>query len=488
MSLAHKAARGALWTIVSSMGGRAVGVAGTLVMTRFLYPHQIGEVADATVLAMTANWISIWGFGQYAVVKGRGADAAEVTWHATVSYAVLGAISLGLMALFGGRLAAWFGAPGAAAFVPGMALALFIQRLGAVPERVLTRQLQFRPSGTALIAGEATFTAIALTLAASGMGAMSIVIGKIAQSCVAVAILVRAAGFASWATPTRLSRARFLDMLSFGVPLAIQNIAGQASRYWDRLAISSYFGTAATGAYNMAYNLADIPAVQVGEQIALVLMPSMAQLPPERRPHALERATALLSLIVFPLAVGLGLVAEPLIALILPANQWQEVAPLLAVLACLSVFRPITWVLSAYLEAESKTNRLMLLEVGKVIVLLSGIAALSRYGLHAAASAVGIAFGVNALAGVALVVREGPSPMRLLSGFVRPLAACAVMAACALAVRALLVQLGCELAAVQLAAMVVVGAVAYVGAALVICRETARDLLDLGRKALLRRG
>lgn len=498
MSLAHKAARGALWTIVSSMGGRAVGVLGTLVMTRFLHPHQIGEVAAATVLAMTANWITIWGFGQYTVVKGRGADAAEVTWHATVSYAVLGAISLGLMALFGGRLTSLFGAPAAAVYVPGMALALYIQRLGAVPERVLTRQLKFRPSGTALVVGETTYTVVSLTLAAMGYGGMAIVLGKIAQSCVAVAVLWRAAGFASWATPTRLSGKRFKDMLAYGVPLAIQNISNQASRYWDRLAISWYFGTGATGAYNMAYNLADIPAVQVGEQIALVLMPSMAALPPERRPRALERATALLSLIVFPLAVGLGLVAQPLIALILPDNRWQEVAPLLAVLACLSVFRPITWVLSAYFEAESKTNRLMLLEVGKLAVLLGGIAALSRFGVYASASAVGIAFGASALAGVLLVTRvgvgggvagsEGPSARRLAAGFAQPLAACAVMAAAALGARALMQAAGVVHDAAQLAVMIGVGAVAYVGAALVICRESARDLIDLGRKALLRRG
>ena len=76
----------------------------------------------------------------------------------------------------------------------------------------------------------------------------------------------------------------------------------------------------------------------------------------DRRPAALERSSALLSLIIFPLAVGLGLVAYPLIDLLLPDNKWQEVAPLLTVLSCLSVFRPITWVMSAYLEAESKTR------------------------------------------------------------------------------------------------------------------------------------
>ena len=89
MSLARKAARGAIWTIISSMGARAIGVAGTLVMTRYLNPAQIGEVSDAVIIAMTANWATIWGFGQYTVVRGRGPDAAEVTWHATVAYVTL---------------------------------------------------------------------------------------------------------------------------------------------------------------------------------------------------------------------------------------------------------------------------------------------------------------------------------------------------------------------------------------------------------------
>jgi hypothetical protein len=40
--------------------------------------------------------------------------------------------------------------------------------------------------------------------------------------------------------------------------------------------------------------------------------------------------------------------------------------------------------------------------------------------------------------------------------------------------------------AVVLIAMIAAGAIAYVAAALVICRETARDLLSLVRRALRR--
>ncbi len=486
MSLAHKAARGALWTIISSMGGRAIGVVGTLVMTRFLHPKQIGEVSDATIIAMTANWLTIWGFGQYAVVKGRGPDAAKVTFHATVAYMVLGAISLGTAALLGGRLAPFFDAPAAAAYIPGMCLALYIRRLGAMPERVLSRSLNFRAAGIASIVGELSYTVTALSLAYAGYGGWSIIIANIVQSCIAVLVLVRAAGLASWLTPTRLEWSRFKDMLKFGVPLGIQGLAHSGSRYWDNLAISHFFGPAATGAYNMAYNLADIPAIQIGEQIALVLMPSMAELPQERRPRALERSTALLSLIIFPLAVGLGAVAYPLIDLILPSNEWQLVAPLLTVLACLSVFRPITWVLSAYMEAESKTNRLMILEIAKVVLLIGGIATLQSFGPRAAAGAVGVAFGLTAIAGVAMVMREGPSPRRLLVGFFQPLVCCALMGGVTYGVHELLVGIGWSHPAVLLVAMILAGALTYVASALVICRETAKDLLDLLRKALKR--
>ena len=486
MSLADKAARGALWTVVSSIGGRVIGVLGTLVMTRFLHPSQIGEVNDAAILAMTANWFTIWGFGQYSVVKGRGADTVEVTWHAVVAYAVLGTISLGLVALLGGRMAPFFQAPHAAAYIPGMALAVYIRRYGAIPERVLNRNMKFGATGMASVCGELTYTVVALTLAAFGYGGWSIVIANIVQSSVMVGILIRAAGLASWATPARLRWARFKDMIRFGVPLGIQSAAHGASRYWDNLAISHFFGPGLAGAYNMAYNLADIPAIQVGEQIAQVLMPSMAALPPHRRPRALERSSALLSLIIFPLAVGLGLIAYPLIEVILPANDWQEVAPLLTILACLSVFRPITWVLSAYLEAESKTNRLMVLELAKIGLLLGGIAVLQPYGVRIASAAVGLAFGATAVAGVALVMREGPSPRRLLAGFLQPLAACCVMMAAVWTMRDALIDIGLNHPALLLAAMIVTGAVVYVLAALALCRATARDLLALVNKALRR--
>ena len=484
MSLARKAARGALWTIVTSIGGRSIGVIGTLVITRFLDPSIVGEVSVAAIVCYTTNWFTTWGFGIYAMVNGRGAAATEVTWHAVVAHLGLGAVGFVLIALVGGRLMPMLDAPHAAVYVPGMALAVFIRRVGFIPDRVLLRSMRFRAVGLSNLFGEVSYTVAALGFAIAGRGGMSIVYANIIQSLVMVSISLAAAGWWSWATPTRLSLARFRDMIRVGIPLSIASIAHGGSRYWDNLAVSWCFGPAAAGTYNMAYNLADIPATQIGEQIAGVLLPSLAELPAHARAGAVERASALLSLILFPLAVGLGLVAYPLISLILPANRWQEVAPLLAILTSLSVFRPFTYVLDAYMQAQQRTSRLMFLEIGKLIVLIGGIVLLSRFGLRVAAAAVGVSFGSNAIIAALLMRREGLASRKLLLGFVQPLAACAVMALAVLAVDR---GLGASSsAATHLVVAIVVGAIAYVLAALVVCRATARDLLRLLRGCVSR--
>jgi lipopolysaccharide exporter len=475
---ARNAVRGVAWMTATSMGARVVGLIGTLAMTRFLAPEVVGEIATASIITLTAGWLSTWGFGQYAVVYGRGDDAIEITWHATVAYAVVGIVGLGAVTLLAPTLADLLDAPAAAHYVPGLAAAAVIRRIGATPERVLTRGLRFRSVGLANAAGEVAYTITALTLAASGWGGDAVIAGNIAQATIASSMLIGAAGWRAWATPVPLRWARFKDMLRFGVPLAVQLIAHSASRYWGTLLITRLFGAGATGVYNLAYNLADVPAIYVGEQLALVLMPSMAGLPPERRAAALERSAALLSLIIFPLAIGLGVIAVPLVATVL-SPEWQGVATLLTVLSALSVFRPITWVLSAYLESNGRTGRLMFLELANLIVLLGGIWLLSPLGLAWSASAIGIAFGLYAVAGVWIVTRSGPSVTRLALGFLQPLVACAVMATAALALRQFLD--GEVPVPAQLVIEIAVGAIAYVSSALVICRSTARDLLSLAR-------
>jgi lipopolysaccharide exporter len=488
MSIAQKAARGAVWTILSGLGARAVGVAGTLVMTHLVTPEIIGEVGAASVLVMVFSWITNWGFGQYSIVKGRGDDTAEVIWHCTVAHLVFGGAGLLIVLLFGRYMLPWFGVGQASVYIAGLTLALYLRRVAAIPEKILMREMRFRAIGIATALGETSYAATSVYLAWRGWGGMSVVWGNIIQSTVWVLILVKAAGWRSWLSPTPLRAARFRDMVRFGFPLGVESVAHNASRYCDNLLMARYFGPGPMALYSMGYNLADIPAIYVGEQIGQVLLPSLAALPPERRPAALERTSGLLALIIFPMAVGLAVVAPSLIALVL-SEEWQGVAPLLTILAVLAVFRPITWTLGTYLEATEQTRSFMYLELGKLVMLFGGIAVLQQWGIHAAACAVGIAFGFNAIAGIWAVSRgpaPQPKPAHLISGFVRPLLACAAMAAAVIATRWALQRAGVEDPRILLPVEIAVGGLAYVPAAFVFAGPIARDLIRVLRQ--LRRG
>jgi lipopolysaccharide exporter len=476
VSVGKRAARGAIWNVGASTGTRAIGLIGTLFMTRLLRPDVIGEVASALVIAQTANWISHWGFNQYMIVHGKQGD--EQTYHVAVVNLAFGFVG------------AWFApllhAPHLASYLPGLTLSILIRRIGAVPDKVLARELRFRELAIANGMGDLAYTISAITLAATtDLGGQAIVLGNIVQSAVATAMILRATGL-GWFRPTPWRWQRVREILRFGLPLGFAQLFDFATRYWDNLAFGAFFGPKVVGLYNMAYNLADIPAVQIGEQISGVLLPAMTSLDVKDRKAALIRSTGLMALAVFPLAVGLGAVAPTLIRCLLN-DAWQGVAPLLTVLSVLSVVRPMAWGVSAYLASFSRTRTMMCLELLKLVLLFSCIVAFSSLGPRWTAASVGIAFGGHALVSISLVIYTDAIPAwPLVSAVLRPLAACGVMAAAVLGARHGLATLGVTAPKLLLPAEILVGAVTYVAAALVLAGPTARDFLQLLRRALKR--
>ena len=471
------AVRGALWTISAGMGSRAVGLVGTLVVTRFLSPPEYGEVAVAAVVVMTANQISTLGFGQYLIAKPEAPRA--VAFHATALHAAFGVVAAALVLALAGRLGTALDAPGAVRFLPGLVLGGLLDRAGYVPERILVRDLRFRSLSIVRTAGDLTHTALSVGFAAAGFGGGAIVLGNVGRS------LVKSAGFAllvelrDWLRPTRPSRGTVRELFAFGVPMSLAALCAFASRRWDNLLVSYYFGPGPTGMYNLAYNLADVPAIQVGEQIGDVLLPSFARMDVARRPMALVRSMELLALVVFPLAVGLGAVAPTLVAAVFDP-RWRALGPMLVLLSALSVTRPIGWTVESYLQARQLPRLILALEAFKVAAIVLFIVAIGRFGTGWTCFAVGLAFGAHALASLwAVRWVDGIALRRSVGALVPALSACVPMVLAVLAVRHGLARSGVDVLdrpAARLLVELVAGAVAYMVGALAFARDRAQDL------------
>lgn len=484
-SLARQTVRSAVWSISAGFGSRALGLIGTLVVTRFIAPAEYGEVSVAAVMVLTASQFSTLGFGQYIIATPDAGP--EAAFHATVYHVVLGTIVLGLLLWLGRPLGPMLDAPAAARFLPGLVLGGLFDRVLYIPERILVRDMRFGVVSTERTAGDLAYTVGSLSLAVLGWGGMAIVVGNVLRSFLRMTIVCVAADRRQWLHPGRLRPGVSKSLFSFGLPISVAALAAFASRRWDNFFVSRFFGPGPTGMYNLAYNLADVPAMQIGEQVGDVLVPSFARMDPDRRTSALVRSITLLGLVVFPLAVGLGAVAPTLVRVIFDA-RWQAVAPMLVLLSALSVTRPVGWVVTSYLQARHLPRAVMWLECFKVIALLGAILLLGRSSPLWTCASVGLAFGVHMVACLWVIKKSDGVPMHeLLLSLASPLLACLPMAAAVLGVRVLISNLGGMPPLPLLILEILVGGLVYILAAFAFARDATVELIARVRDALRHR-
>ena len=478
-SISRRVVRGVAWTLPTSLGSRIAGLIGTLLLARFLSPAEYGEVSAAAIVIGTATSVTTFGVGIY-LVSSRDVSRAEA-FHATCWFLAMGVLALAFVSALTGPLGTWLDAPGLARFMPLLVASALLDRVSYLPERMLVRKLRFRWLSVARALGELCFTGVSLALAATGFGAIALAWGGLCRSAFRFAAIVPAAARRDWLEPHPLRLATLRKIVCYGMNVAFTSIAGFGMRRWDKLLVSRYFSPAVMGVYNYAYNLADTPAVAIGEQMADVISASFPHVEQERRPAALVRSFTMISLVMLPLAAGLGAVAPTLVDTFFP-NRWAGLGTMLVWLATLSAARPLADVVNSYLYACGRPRTVLWLEwlgLGMVVVSLSTIGRIDTTWMSIS---VGTAFVLRLLAALWTVRRLDGTPV---STFLRPLAGpavtCAAMVSTIAIARHALLPLR---PTTRLVLEVVIGAAVYLAGALVVFRPAAMDLLDLVRSSL----
>jgi PST family polysaccharide transporter len=478
-TVGQRAARGAAWTLPTSVGARAIGLVGTLLLARYLTPNEYGVVMAAAIAANTASSVTTFGVGIYLVSNAEISRAD--TFHASCWFLATGVAALLVTLLLGAPIGRWSGAPGLDVFLPLMLLSMFLERVLYVPERILVRQLRFRWLSLARATGELTYTAVSVAFAMNGAGPMAIAWGSVARSVFRFVAIVPAVDVREWLEPHRLRLATLRRIVWYGMNVAGASVATFGMRRWDNLLISRYYGATVMGAYNYAYNLADTPATAIGEQMSDVIGASFPHVDQRRRAYALVHACAMVSLIMFPLSIGLASVGPSVVDTFFD-RQWSSVGAMLISLSALAAARPLANILESYFYASHRPTVVLWLEWAGLTGIVVAISTVGRVSVGWACAWVGIVFVLRTLAGMWMVRRQDGIPLSaFLVPMARPLVACILMAAGVTSVRAALV--GVVTTPMRLVIEIVVGALIYVGGAFIVARSSCDDLLRAVRSA-----
>lgn len=474
-----------MWSTAAGLAARALSLVGTVLIVKFLTPAQYGAIQSASVVVLTASQFATLGVGPYIISFPR--SGRVVAFHATFIHVTLGALALLLTWAFADRLGPFFDAPNLSEFVPGLVLSVFLDRITFMAERPVVRDLGFRTVSASRTAGEIAYTVASVFFAWRGHGAMSVVYGNMARSIIRFLVIMRMSDWREWALPARMDRRVMSTLFSYGTVVTVESIAEFGSRRWDNLLVARFFGSSVAGNYVLAYSLADLPSIQIGEQISDVLLASYGHVDPQHRPAAVLRAATLMTLIMAPLSIGLGAIGPSIAHAFFPPT-WTLLGPMLTLLPIVMVARPIGAVYSGFLMIVRGPKPPMIGEV-VAVVLMVGLIVLFA---HSNPMLVVVMVGVSSLARTLVFMwyvqkTDGVTIMAGLRRFLPIFAACIPMFLAVWGTRHGLLSTGIDRPLLSLPLEIAAGAGAYIIAVLLLARGPAVDMLTLVRGVLRRR-
>ncbi|MCB1971015.1 MAG: lipopolysaccharide biosynthesis protein [Geminicoccaceae bacterium] len=336
LSLGRRMASGALWLVGLRLVLRGLGLLSTLILARLLVPEDFGLVALASTAAAFLETASDFNF-DLAIIRQNDTtrDDYDTAWTLNLIKALVVATCL----YFGaGWLAGFFDDPRLEVLFELMALAVVIQGFWSVRtidfRKNLELEKEFRFRVWAKVASFVIVVALAFWWRSYWALIVNIVLGR------AILLIL-----SYWLAPyrPRLCLAAWGRLIHFSKWLALNNLFCFLRDRMDTIVIGKYAGAAPLGLYSVAHEIADLPTSELALPVNRAVYPGFARMVDDldllRRTYV--NSFALLILITTPIGVGIGLLAEPIVALFL-GTHWLPAAPLIQALIVYGLLRTST--------------------------------------------------------------------------------------------------------------------------------------------------
>ena len=328
------------WTGVAKWTVQALSWASTIVIVRLLSPSDYGVVGMAGAFIAMLQPICDLGIGA-AIVQGRQLTAHQIA--RLNGFAVfMGLACAVLTALMASPIAVFFHEPVLETAVRVMGLSFLGGAFRVVPTALLVRDMAFRRLAFIETTEALVLTLTTLGLALAGVGYWALVIGPVTARTIGSALAVHARPFRI-ALPKPFTR--ISDTVAFGAWVAASSLAWYVYANADRVIVGRILGEAALGAYSIGITLAAMPVEKISQLYQRVAESIIARVQGE--PPAVARyllgISEGVSMITFPVSIGLALVADQFVEVVLGARWALAVTPLrfLAAAAALRSLDPL---------------------------------------------------------------------------------------------------------------------------------------------------
>jgi O-antigen/teichoic acid export membrane protein len=379
MSLTVKTLGALRWSFLVTFGEQGVRLLVSLAIARLLTPAEYGVTAIILVFVGIAEVLINSGFAK-AIIQKPQPSQLELC---SVFYFNVG-ISLvcaAILSACGPFLASFYKNPILAPLAIVMSLDFVISALGLVQNTLLTKQLDFKTQFWARLTGTVLSGVVGIGMALGGCGVWSLVGQCLTANGATVACywLHR-----SWRPALVFQLKALRPMFSFGSKLLASALIDVLFKNLYVLIIGKAFSARELGFYTRAQQFQQLPVDNICNITERVLFSSFASIQHDKEHlrRALRKTVTSLSMVVFPVMVGLALVARPLVLAAL-TDKWAGCIPYLQLLCIAGAFYPVQLINLNALTAQGRSDLFLRLEIIKKCILLLAVAVTWKWGILA---------------------------------------------------------------------------------------------------------
>ena len=394
-----------LWRFLERCGAQGVTFLVTIVLARLLAPEVYGLMALVTVFTAVLQVFVDSGMGSALIQKK---DADDLDFSSVFFFNLVMCVTLYLLLFFCAPfIAAFYNNPELTSVIRVLGITLLIAGVKNVQQAYVSRKLQFKRFFFATLGGTIGAAVLGITLAYMGFGIWALVAQNLFNSMIDTVILwftVR------WRPKLLFSFKRLKGLLRYGWKLLVSSLLHTFYLNLRTLIIGKLYTTADLAYYEKGQSFPTLIVSNINASIDSVLLPTMSGVQDSRESvkAITRRAIVTSSYLMWPMMVGLAVVAKPLVVLLL-TEKWLEAVPFLQIICFALGLEPLQTANLNAIKAMGRSDIFLKLEIIKktisiVILLLS-----MRFGV--------VAIAVSSLAYSVLATMFNAAPNRKLLGY-----------------------------------------------------------------------
>jgi len=353
-----------------------------------------------------------------------------------------------------------------------------IGSFGVVQKALLTREMAFKKLAIIEVAGVLVAGITAVILAVHGAGVWSLVANVLLRDLISVVTL----WFVSeWKPTVHFKKSEFIEFYRFSANVLANDVAIYLVTNTDITIIGRVLGDVMLGVYNYALYLVKLPVTRISGIVTKVVFPAFSLLQHDKKQfkRGFLKSITFVSLVTFPLLVGLAVFSREFILVIL-GEKWLDARWPMVILTPMAMLKSVGTLKGSVLMAVGKPE----IELRWNFIYLAPLAGIVYLGTQYGLVGVAIAFSTFYMLTFPIIQhitnKQVDVRMREFWGaLAKSSAATTAMLAAALGWRLLLFNFFNAGNLVVLLTGVLISAVVYIGAVFLIDSRMLYEMLYL---------